>query len=88
MLEVLYHFCADYATITLRVNISKAFPNINTLTEIIPSAEPCERELSEMFGIKVVGLRNTELLYLPDDWSEGFYPLRKDFQPQIMEDYS
>lgn len=88
MLEVLYHFCADYATITLRVNIPKAFPNINTLTEIIPSAEPFERELSEMFGIKVVGLRNTELLYLPDDWSEGFYPLRKDFQPQIMDDYS
>ena len=88
MLEVLYHFCTNFVTITLRVNIPKALPNINTLTEIIPGAEPFERELSEMFGIKVVGLRNMGLLYLPDDWSEGFYPLRKGFQPQIMDDYS
>lgn len=83
MLEVLYHFCTGYVTITLRVNIPKATPSIPTLTEIIPGAEPFERELSEMFGITISGLRNPQRLYLPDDWAEGDYPLRKDFQLQV-----
>ena len=83
-LEVLYHFCTGYVTITLRVNVPKASPSIPTLTDIIPGAEPFERELSEMFGITVSGLRNPAHLYLPDDWAEGDYPLRKDFQLQVQ----
>jgi Ni,Fe-hydrogenase III component G len=35
-----------------------------------------------MFGVTVVGLRNVEHLYLPDDWPAGVYPLRKDHNPQ------
>lgn len=88
VLEVLFHFCTGYATITLRVNIPKDSPEINTLTEIIPGAEPFERELSEMFGVKVVGLRNPAHLYLPDEWPDGVYPLRKDFQPQMLNEPS
>jgi membrane-bound hydrogenase subunit beta len=83
VLEVLYHFCTGYVTITIRVNVPKASPSIPTLTDIIPGAEPFERELREMFGITVSGLRNPENLYLPDDWAEGDYPLRKDFQLQV-----
>jgi len=88
VLEVLFHFCTGYATITLRVNVPKDSPEINTLTEIIPGAEPFERELSEMFGVKVVGLRNPAHLYLPDDWLDGVYPLRKDFQSQMLNEPS
>jgi len=79
VLEVLYHFCTASATITLRFQLPKKSPSIPSLCEIIPGAEPFERELSEMFGIKVIGLPNPEHLYLPDDWIEGDYPLRKDF---------
>jgi len=86
ILEVLYHFCTGYATITLRVTIPKTSPKIQTLTEIIPGAEPFERELSEMYGVEVIGLRNPDHLYLPDDWPAGVYPLRKDFQAQILEE--
>jgi Ni,Fe-hydrogenase III component G len=84
VLEVLYHFCTGYVTITLRVSVPKASPLLPTLTEIIPGAEPFERELSEMFGITISGLRNPQRLYLPDDWAEGDYPLRKDFQLQVQ----
>ncbi len=35
-----------------------------------------------MFGITVIGLRNPAHLYLPDDWEDGVYPLRKEFDPQ------
>ena len=80
MLEVLYHFCHGYAVITLRIRISKEHPKIQTLTAIIPGAEPFERELSEMYGIEIMGLRNPEHLYLPDDWPGETFPLRKEFK--------
>jgi Ni,Fe-hydrogenase III component G len=81
-LEVLYHFCTNAATITLRFQLPKKSPAIASLSEIIPGAEPFERELREMFGITIIGLRNPDFLYLPDDWDENDFPLRKDFVPQ------
>ena len=82
-LEVLYHFCAGEAVITLRLRLPKSDARLPTLYEIIPSAEPFERELSEMFGVTVIGARNPEHLYLPDGWPEGHYPLRKDCNPRV-----
>lgn len=84
MLEVLYHFCVAAAVITLRVRLPREDAVVHSLCEVIPSAEPFERELSEMFGVKVTALPNPEYLYLPDDWPEGIYPLRKDFDPQDL----
>jgi Ni,Fe-hydrogenase III component G len=83
-LEVLYHFCTGPVTITLRARLPREDGKaaVPTLSSIIPSAEPFERELSEMLGISVVGLPNPDRLYLPDDWPEGDYPLRKDFDPR------
>ena len=78
-LEVLYHFCTGPAIITLRFSVPKADGSIPSLTQIIPSAESFERELAEMFGVEITGLRNKDYLYLPDDWQPGTYPLRKDF---------
>lgn len=78
-LEVLYHFSGGAVVITLRFRLPKSEPVINSLCEIIPSAEPFERELSEMFGVTVSGLPNPDHLYLPDDWLAGEYPLRKEY---------
>jgi Ni,Fe-hydrogenase III component G len=81
-LEVLYHFCTGPAIITLRFPVPKTNGLIPSLTQIIPSAESFERELSEMFGVEITGLRSKDYLYLPDDWQPGVYPLRKDFDPR------
>ncbi|MGD2049699.1 MAG: NADH-quinone oxidoreductase subunit C [Chloroflexota bacterium] len=78
-LEVLYHFCAGAAVITLRVPIPRHAPVVPSLSQIVPSAEVFERELKEMFGVTVSGLPTPEHLYLPDDWPDATYPLRKDF---------
>jgi len=78
-LEVLYHFCAASAVITLRLSVDRSAPAVPTLSLIIPGAEVFERELQEMFGVKVSGLPNVEHLYLPDEWPASAYPLRKDF---------
>ncbi len=83
-IEVIYHFCVGPAVIQLRVRTPRDNAAVPTLSEIIPSAEPFERELSEMLGVRVVGLRTPEHLYLPDDWPQGVYPLRKDFDPAML----
>jgi Ni,Fe-hydrogenase III component G len=79
-MEVLYQFCEGAAVLTLRVMIDRESAVIPTVCGLIPSASFFERELSEMFGITVEGTPNTDRLFLPDEWPEGVYPLRKDFQ--------
>jgi Ni,Fe-hydrogenase III component G len=79
-MEVLYHFCAGKAIVTLRVRVSRMNPGVPSICAIIPSATLFERELGEMFGITVVNTPNSDRLYLPDDWPQGAYPMRKDFE--------
>ncbi len=78
-IEVLYHFCAGAAIVTLRVRTPRTAPSVPSVCELIPSATLFERELSELLGVTVVGTPNTDRLLLPEDWPEGVYPLRKDF---------
>lgn len=84
-LEVLYFFCPESAIIALRIRIPRDHPVLPTVSEVISSAEVFERELSEMFGIEITGLRTPEHLYLPDDWPDGVYPLRRDFDPTVLD---
>jgi len=80
-LEVLYHFCHGAAVLTLRVAVPRAAPAVPSLCAVIASAGLLERELSEMLGITITGLANTDHLFLPDDWPAGVYPLRKEPLP-------
>jgi Ni,Fe-hydrogenase III component G len=77
--EVLYHFCEGPAVLTLRVRLPRENPAVPTICDLIPAASPFERELMEMFGITVLGTPDPSRLYLPEDWEEGAYPLRKDW---------
>lgn len=83
-LEVLYYFCPENAIITLRVRIPREHATLPSLCDIISSAEVFEREIREMFGIEITGLHTTAHLYLPDDWPDGVYPLRKGFDPAVL----
>jgi Ni,Fe-hydrogenase III component G len=78
-LEALYHFCQNDAVATLRVQIPKANATVPTICNVIPSASLVERELSEMFGITVDGTPDPSHLFLPDEWPDNEYPLRKEF---------
>ena len=81
-LEALYHFCEGAAITTLRVRLPRNGAEVNSLSKLIPSAAFFERELAEMFGITVNGMPDPTHLFLPDDWPDGVYPLRKDFDIQ------
>lgn len=84
-LEALYHFCSGEAVVTLRVRLPREGARVPSLCEMIPSAGPFERELREMFGITVVDLPNPDKLYLPEDWPDHQFPLRKDWDPQVPD---
>lgn len=84
-IEVLYHFCAGANVATLRVRVPRENPVVPTLYNLIPSVSFYEREIIEMLGITVEGTPNTERLFLPDDWPEGVYPLRKDFDMSRLQ---
>lgn len=85
-LEVLYHFCAGAGILTLRVSVRYSFPVLPSVCNILPAASLYERELIEMFGIKLVGTPNVDKLLLPDDWPDGVFPLRKSFHGLTKED--
>jgi NADH:ubiquinone oxidoreductase subunit C len=79
-LEALYHFCQGAAILTLRVKVPQAQPALPSLCALIPYAILYERELAEMLGFEIDGISPGQHFILPEDWPDGVYPLRKDFQ--------
>ncbi len=83
-IEVLYHFVNGSANVNLRVRIPREKAAIPSVCGFIPGATFFERELSEMFGINVLGTPNPDRLFLPDEWPTDAPPLLKDFvMPQL-----
>jgi len=80
-LEALYHFCSGPAIITLKVHLPRVDgASLPTIEDILPPASFFERELSETVGFQITGAKSMDRLFIPDDWPEGVYPLRKDFK--------
>jgi NADH-quinone oxidoreductase subunit D len=80
-LEALYHFCDAAAVTSLRVRLPReGQPEIDSVADQIPVASFYERELSEMLGVTVVGTPDPTHLFLPDDWPDGVFPIRKNFK--------
>ncbi len=79
-MEAMYHFCNRAAVASLRVRLPRdGQPEIATIADQIPVASFYERELSEMLGVHVIGTPDPSHLFLPDDWPDGVFPNRKDF---------
>ena len=62
----------------MRVPVPEDKPELPSLTNAIHAANWQEREIQDLFGIKLVGHPNPRRCVLHDDWPE-VYPLRKDF---------
>lgn len=84
--EVLYHFGMGANVLTLRVTIDRTQATIPSICAIFPYASPFERETGEMFGITFADTPDTKRLFLPDDWEEGLYPMRKDVEFEGVTD--
>src|SRR6266567_3627001 len=75
-----YVFALDAAHgfFILRVPIAPDRPEFTSLTNAIHAVDWQEREIQDMFGLKLIGHPNPRRCALHDDWPE-VYPLRKDF---------
>ena len=71
--------------LSLRTKIPASSPIINTVAGLFPGSQSYERELEDMFGIKVEGLAPGRRYPLPDDWPDGNYPLRKAWKPSDLD---
>lgn len=81
-IEILYHFTIErlQLLISLRVKLDRDHPRIDSLTPIIKGSEWIERELHELLGVNFNDHPNMSRLLLPDEWPDGVYPLRTDYQ--------
>lgn len=70
---------------TVKTEIASKKPKIETIVDILPSANFYEREVHDLLGIVFENHPNLVRLILPDDWPEGVYPLRKNWQPEGVE---
>lgn len=75
-----YHLTDQRSIITVRARTPRTDPHLPTITETFPGSEPYERELMDMFGIKIDGLKPGRRYPLPDDFPTDQYPLRKDWK--------
>jgi Ni,Fe-hydrogenase III large subunit/Ni,Fe-hydrogenase III component G len=75
-----YVFALDAAHgfIVLRVAVPPDQPEFTSLTNAIHAVNWQEREVQDMFGLKLLGHPNPRRCALHDNWPE-VYPLRKDF---------
>lgn len=64
--------------VLIKTRVPKGELKIRSLTDTIPATVLYERETYEMLGIVFEGHRKLEKLFLPEDWPEGVYPLRRD----------
>jgi len=75
-----YVFALDTAHgfFILRVPVEPGVPQFTSLTNALPAANWQEREIQDLFGLKLEGHPNPRRCALHDDWPD-IHPLRKDF---------
>lgn len=74
----------DGILLVLRETVLKSNPVVNSVSEMYPSIVLHERELVDLFGVVVNGLPEGPHYPLPDGWPEGNYPMRKEWDPKLL----
>ncbi len=69
---------AAHGFFILRVPVAPTTPEFHSLTDALPCVNWQEREIQDLFGLKLLGHPNPRRCALHDDWPE-VYPLRKEF---------
>lgn len=76
---------SDGILFALKLKAPKSDPRIDTLTDRYPSLLLHERELVDLFGVRVEGIPDGPRYPLPDGWPEGNYPMRKEWKPEYFD---
>ena len=81
-IEVMYHWALDGegCVITFRILLDHASLELGSIALMCPAAEWIEREIWELLGIHFKGHPDMRHLLLDNDWPEGKYPMRRDYE--------
>ncbi|HDD40023.1 MAG TPA: NADH-quinone oxidoreductase subunit C [Nitrososphaeria archaeon] len=80
-LEVVAHIGYSICVL-VRTSVPKDNPEVDSITDVLPAANLYEREAHDLLGIVFKGHPNLKRIFLPEDWPEGVYPLRKEYKPE------
>jgi len=81
--EKLYHFHIDGTILTLRVLTPKEENTLESIAEVIPAASFIEREVADLFGMKIINHPEPKPLILPEDWPDDQRPLRRPMEGEL-----
>jgi len=73
---VIYHMTVSQQLVNIKVKLPRKNPEIHSIANEFPSAQLYERDIHEMLGIHVVGMKDKSRLFLPDSY-DGKPPLLK-----------
>ena len=62
----------------VKISITTQNNEVETVTNIFYSAIAEEKEIYDLFGVKFIGNKDLERLYMPESWKG--HPLRKDYK--------
>jgi NADH-quinone oxidoreductase subunit C/D len=84
-ITIVYHLLSfdRNADVRIKAPLKEASANIRTITDLWPSANWYERELWDMFGVRVEGHPFLRRILMPESW-QG-HPLRKDHPARATE---
>ena len=78
-MKVYYHFDLAGSIINLVIPLPKENPGVQSIVPVYPSADLYERELAEMFNMRIEGHPDLKPLFLSKDL-QGKAPLLKSFK--------
>lgn len=78
---LVYHIIKKDGVVNMRTCLPLSNPILNSVSAILPAAVLYEREIQDLLGVKFEGIIDGRRSILPENFSEGVYPLRKDFKP-------
>jgi len=73
-----FAFDRDHLLCSVLAYLPADYPQVESISDVVPAANWGEREMRDLLGIEPVGHRYLKRLVLPDGWPEGVHPLRKD----------
>ncbi|MEW5951336.1 MAG: NADH-quinone oxidoreductase subunit C [Elusimicrobiota bacterium] len=77
-LGAIYHITDYHILVNVKIRTPKNSPSLKTVRDIYPVCESFERELEDLFGIKIEGLPEGRNYPLPEGFPKGVHPLRKE----------
>ncbi len=81
--RLVYVFSVGRQWVSVETEVDPAQPRFPSVTPALPAAHWYEREVQDLLGLTPEGHPDPRRLVLHDDWPEGVYPLRKDFDPSV-----